>query len=119
MHAVSVAARPGMRRGEVAGLRGQDVDLEAGHLAVRHTITAIDDPIQGGMKLIHGEPKSGKGRRVDLDQDTVALIRSWKAQQAQDQLTTGGAWPAHGLVSPARTARSSTRTQPPPSSTGW
>ncbi|MEI2810821.1 MAG: tyrosine-type recombinase/integrase [Nocardioides sp.] len=95
---VRLAAFTGMRRGEVVGLRWQDVDLEAAHLAVRHTITAIDDPAQGGMKLVHGEPKSGKGRRVDLDQDTVALLRSWKAQQAQDQLAMGGAWPAHGLV---------------------
>lgn len=95
---VRLAALTGMRRGEVAGLRWQDVGLDAGHLAVRHTITAIDDPNQGGMKLVYGEPKSGKGRRVDLDQDTVALLRSWKAQKAQDQLAMGGAWPAHGQV---------------------
>ncbi|NHC24120.1 site-specific integrase [Nocardioides sp. IC4_145] len=50
------------------------------------------------MKVIHGQPKSGKGRRVDLDADTVAVLRSWKAQQAQDRLALGGAWPSHGLV---------------------
>lgn len=93
-----LAAYTGMRRGEVVGLRWQDVDLDAGHLSVRHTITAVDNPNGGGMKLIHGEPKSGKGRRVDLDAETVAVLRSWKAQQAQDRLALGGAWPNHGLV---------------------
>jgi len=93
-----LAAYTGMRRGEVVGLRWQDVDLDAGHLSVRQTITAMDDPARRGMRVIHGEPKSGKGRRVDLDAETVALLRSWKAQQAQDQLALGGAWPTHGLV---------------------
>lgn len=93
-----LAAYTGMRRGEVVGLRWQDVDLDAGHVSVRHTITAVDDANGGGMKLISGEPKSGKGRRVDLDAETVAVLRSSKAQQAEDRLALGGAWPAHGLV---------------------
>ena len=93
-----LAAYTGMRRGEVVGLRWQDVDLHAGHLSVRHTITAVGDANGGGMKLIEGAPKSGKGRRVDLDAETVAVLRSWKAQQAQDRLALGGAGPSHGLV---------------------
>lgn len=93
-----LAAYTGMRRGEVVGLRWQDVDLEAGHLAVRHTITSVDDPNGGGMKVIYGEPKSGKGRRVDLDQETVAVLKAWRFQQGKDRDGMGGAWPTHGLV---------------------
>lgn len=45
-----------------------------------------------------GEPKTGHGRRVDLDPATVAVLRAWRRQQAEDQLALGGAWPDHGLV---------------------
>jgi integrase len=94
-----LAAYTGMRRGEVVGLRWQDVDIDAGHLSVRHTITAqCDTGGGGGVKVILGEPKSGKGRRVDLDAETVSVLRSWRAQQAQDRLALDGAWPTHGLV---------------------
>ena len=96
---VRLAAFTGMRRGEVAGLRWQDVDLEAGCLYVRQTITTADDVARGsGMKLVTGSPKSGKGRRIDLDAETVAVLRSWRLQQAQDRMALLGAWPSHGLV---------------------
>lgn len=47
-----LAAMTGMRRGEVIGLRWQDVDLDARRLAVRHTITAI------GYEIGDSTPKS-------------------------------------------------------------
>lgn len=94
-----LAAFTGMRRGEVAGLRWQDVDLDAGCLFVRQNITTADDVARGsGMKLVTGVPKSGKGRRIDLDADTTAVLRSWRLQQAQDRMALVGAWPGHGLV---------------------
>jgi integrase len=37
-----VAAMTGMRRGEVLGLRWQDVDLDAGRFAVRYTLLSVD-----------------------------------------------------------------------------
>lgn len=96
---VRLAAFTGMRRGEVIGLRWQDVDLDARCLSVRQTITSADDVARGsGTKLITGSPKSGKGRRVDLDAETVAVLRSWRLQQAQDRMALMGAWPSHGLV---------------------
>ncbi len=93
-----LAAYTGMRRGEVVGLHWQDVDLDVGHLSVRKTITAVYKPNGGGMRVIHGEPKSGKVRRVDLDAETVAVLRSWKAKQAEDRLALDVAWPEDGLV---------------------
>jgi len=50
------------------------------------------------MKLVTGVPKSGKGRRIDLDAETVAVLRSWRLQQAQDRMALMGGWPSHGLV---------------------
>ena len=93
-----LAAFSGMRRGEIIGLRWQDVDLDGAHLAVRQTITTADDLERGtGAKIVTGPPKSGKGRRIDLDPETVAVLRSWRLQQAQDRLALG-TWPDHGLV---------------------
>lgn len=95
---VRLAAFTGMRRGEVIGLRWQDVDLDGASLSVRQTITTADDLERGtGAKVVQGPPKSGKGRRIDLDPETVAVLRSWRLQQAQDRLALG-TWPDHGLV---------------------
>lgn len=97
--ALHLAAFTGMRRGEVAGLRWQDVDLNGAFLTVRETRTSATDLGAGsGTRVIVGEPKSGHGRRVDLDPGTVAVLRAWRKRQAEDRLALGGAWPAHGLV---------------------
>lgn len=95
---IRLAAYTGMRRGEVCGLRWADLDVKSGHLSVRRTLTAMDPPDGLGMRLIGGEPKSGKGRRVDLDPETVEVLTGWRKQQMADQLALGGAWPDHGLV---------------------
>lgn len=92
-----LAAHTGMRRGEVAGLRWQDVDLVAGFLTVRQTRTSASNS-GAAVKVITDEPKSGKGRRIDLDPGTVAVLRTWRKRQAEDRLAVGGAWPGHGLV---------------------
>ena len=94
-----VAAYTGMRRGELCGLRWQDVDLNGGSLSVRQTRTSAADPDGGkGTRIIVGEPKSGKGRRIDLDPGTVGVLRSWRRLQAEDRMALAGAWPDHGLV---------------------
>ena len=80
-----LAAFTGMRRGEVCGLRWQDVDLEAGALSVRQTRTSAADADTGkGSHVIVGEPKSGKGRRIDLDPGTVKVLKAWRRQQAAE-----------------------------------
>lgn len=50
------------------------------------------------MKVVTGSPKSGKGRRIDLDAETVAVLRAWRLQQAKDRMALMGAWPSHALV---------------------
>ena len=63
----------GMRRGEIAGLRWSDVNLDAHRLAVRQTVTAT------GSQLTFGEPKTKRGKRsVALDRETVAALMAWK-----------------------------------------
>jgi integrase len=89
----AVAASTGMRRGEVLGLRWCDVDLDAGRLSVRQTLVTV------GYRIAYGEPKTERGRRqLPLDARTGAILRSHRAQQAQERLAWGPAYQDADLV---------------------
>jgi integrase len=71
----------GLRRGEVLGLRWEDVDLKRGRLAVRQTVVAI------GYDVDVSEPKTTTGRRsVSLDPTTVAALKAHRRRQAEELL---------------------------------
>jgi integrase len=96
---VLVAATTGMRRGEVLGLRWSDLDLDAGRLAVRQTLSAPRDPDTGRHVPIFGEPKTKRGRRsVPLPARTVAALRGHRKAQAAERLLVGPDYQDHGLV---------------------
>jgi integrase len=74
--ALWLAAMTGMRRGEVLGLRWSDVDLDGARLAVRRTASCA------GYKVHITTNKTATSRRaVDLDAQTVDVLREWRAQQ--------------------------------------
>ena len=88
-----LAASTGMRRGEVLGLRWQDVDLEAGRLSVAQGLVTV------GYEVQFSTPKTKRSRRrVELDPDTVAVLRSWRARQLAERMAWGPAWTDTGLV---------------------
>jgi integrase len=64
-------ATTGMRRGEVAGLRWVDVDLDAGRVfSPRRPRVVVN------FEVVVSEPKTAKGRRsLALDPATVASLR--------------------------------------------
>lgn len=70
-----LAAMTGMRRGEVVGLRWCDVDLPAGRLSVRRTV------VTAGYAVIESTPKNHVARTIDLDADTVTLLRAHRDGQ--------------------------------------
>ncbi|MGH9000169.1 MAG: tyrosine-type recombinase/integrase, partial [Acidimicrobiia bacterium] len=83
----------GMRRGEVLGLRWADVDLDAGRLAVRHTIGRV------GGKVLAGEPKTAKSKRsIALDPATVAVVRRHRIAQLEERLAWVGLYRDQDLV---------------------
>lgn len=84
----------GLRRGEVLGLRWIDLDLDRGFLTVVQQASVI------GHRVVYAVPKTkaGEQRVVALDAETVAVLRTWKAQQAVDRLAWGGGWSDTGLV---------------------
>src|SRR3954452_6908457 len=68
----------GMRRGEALALRWRDVDLDAGRVAVRRSVGVVKDKGRG-EQLVEGATKTGQSRVVDLDADTVATLRAYRA----------------------------------------
>ena len=86
-------ATTGMRRGEVAGLRWPDVDLEAGRVSPRRPRVVVN------YEVHVSEPKTAKGRRsLALDPATVAALRQHRARQAEERLAVGPRWQDSGLV---------------------
>lgn len=70
-----VLAYTGMRRGELLGLRWHDVDLEGCRIHVRRSRSAYRDKGQG-LTVVEGTTKTGRGRVVDLDPETVGVLRA-------------------------------------------
>ncbi len=86
-------ATTGMRRGEVVGLRWDDVDLDGDRLQVRQAVTTA------GNRIVIDGPKTRRSRRsVALDEDTVAALRSHRRRQAEERLVAGALWQNAGMV---------------------
>lgn len=72
----------GMRRGEIAGLKWDDVDWEGRRISVQRTLV----PTQGGPPRIH-ETKTATGRRpLDVGPETLRILRRHRARQAEEKL---------------------------------
>jgi integrase len=92
-----VAATAGLRRGELQGLKWEDLDLEAGTLQVRRTLS---EP-RGGY--IFEAPKSGKGRNIRLTQRATAALKEHRKRQVEERMRLGTLWLDHNLVFPSGT----------------
>jgi integrase len=86
-------ATTGMRRGEALGLRWADLDLADGAASIRQTVVCVNHQVQ------FGTPKTAAGtRRVDLDDGTIARLKSHRHRQLQERLRMGEGWRDHDLV---------------------
>ena len=90
-----LAVHTGMRRGELLGLKWDDVDLEGATVRVRRTLTRIDN----GRRLALGPPKNKKSRRtVRLTERAVEALRSHLERQLEDIEALGDLYKDQGLV---------------------
>ena len=72
-----VLAYTGMRRGEAVGLQRGDVDLDAATITVRRTRVPVQGEGRGKPgRFITSGPKAKKPRVIDLDPQTVEVLRS-------------------------------------------
>jgi integrase len=76
-----LAVTTGARQGELLALRWQDVDLEAGKVAINATLTRIDG------KWIRSNPKTaGSVRTVTLSQRAFTALKAHRLRMAEELL---------------------------------
>jgi integrase len=88
-----LAVTTGLRQGELLGLKWDDVDLEAGTLRVRRTLTTA----KGGPQLTAPKTK-GSRRTVKLTQSAVKALRSHLERQLDEIDKAGSLWRENGLI---------------------
>lgn len=102
-----VAALSGLRRGEVCGLRWDDVDLVNRTLVVRQQIVdvasaGVECPYCGGehRSFRFGSPKTAAGdhRVVDIDEHTTGVLLAHRLTQDAERTQWGVLYVDHGLV---------------------
>ena len=81
-------ALSGLRRGEIAGLRWCDVDLDA------KTLSVVNNRVDESGKVVENDPKSAMSRRtLPLPDRLVSMLKTAKTRQAAERLALGsGAW---------------------------
>lgn len=82
----AVAAGTGMRRGELLGLRWDGVDLDGRVLQVRHALS------RAGRRPYLKEPKSGRSRRLRVDDHVRDALAAQADRQARDARVAGPRW---------------------------
>ena len=93
-HAVWVLAlATGMRRGELLGLRWQDVDLEQRTLTLRHQLDRSGD----GWVAVPLKT-AGSSRTVTLPQEAVVALRQHRIRQVERRLAIGPRWQEWDVV---------------------
>jgi integrase len=79
-----LAASTGMRRGEVLGLRWQDIDFNNSRLGVRQTVITVN------YEVLLSTPKTVKGRRsIALDSRTLATLKEHRKRQLEERMSVG------------------------------
>jgi integrase len=87
----------GLRRGELLGLRWQDVDLDDAKLEVVQTLQRVS----GSLRLV--PPKTeDSARTVPLPLPCVEALREHKKRQFAERADAWRDWEDHGLVFPSR-----------------
>jgi integrase len=93
-----VAAILGSRRGEACGLRWPAVDLDGATLTIDNRLVTGRD--SNGHEVVVERPgtKGGNGRRVPLDERTIAELRRQRARLAERAMMCGVPFRADGFV---------------------
>lgn len=90
-----VAATLGLRRGELLGLRWEDLDLTRATLTVAQTVQRVDG------RLVVDETKSeASDATVPLPKITRRALAEHRDRQMNERVDAGEIWHEHGLVFP-------------------
>jgi integrase len=95
-----VALATGMRRGELLGLRWQDVDFERDILSVRQTVGALR-----GKPDVKPPKTRSSIRDVPVPSEVMAALREHRRRQNEQRLALGPVWEDNDLVFAAANGR--------------
>jgi integrase len=88
----TMAIETGMRRGELCGLKWENVDLASGKVSV------VEQLIKVGPNPIFGDTKNGRPRTITINPETVALLRAHRSLQLETKLENRAYYHDYGLV---------------------
>ncbi len=91
--AVNLAARMGLRRGEVCGLRWEHIDMTA------KTLYVCESYAQAGSAYIHKGPKSASSvRTLKIPKELITILERIKTEQEEHKQFFEGAYNNEGYV---------------------
>src|SRR4029079_12910902 len=90
-----VAATLGLRRGEVLGLRWEDLDLDRATLTVAQTVQRV-----AGQLLVDDTKSEASDATVPLPKVTRRVLVEHRDRQAKERVEAYDAWHDYGLVFP-------------------
>lgn len=95
LHALfELALHTGLRKGELLGLRWEDLDLDAGTAAVRRTLQRT---AAGGLTALPTKTRASE-RRIALPTRCVQLLKLHHEQQKREREAAGTTWQHGGHV---------------------
>ena len=83
----------GCRRGEIAGLKWDAVDMENGIIDIKETL--LYSPPRGTYA---DTPKNHKSRVLGISPQTTTLLKAWKAEQDRQKTNAAELWTDTGYV---------------------
>lgn len=90
-----VAATLGLRRGELLGLRWEDLDLRRATLTVAQTVQRVD-----GRLIVDDTKSVASDSTVPLPKITRRVLVEHQDRQDKERIDAGEIWHEHGLVFP-------------------
>ncbi|MGZ3630599.1 MAG: tyrosine-type recombinase/integrase [Ktedonobacteraceae bacterium] len=96
-----LALATGMRRGELLGLKWQDINFQTDMLQIRRILTRVPTKVKlpQAAAYVEAEPKTEKGRRsILLPPFVVEALKQHRARQLEARLKAGAAWQEHDYV---------------------
>jgi integrase len=93
-----IALLLGLRRGELTGLKEEDIDLEARTLEVRRQLQWSKLPGEERGRWIERAPKKGSQRVLPITQTVFRFVVRHLAQRSSEALAAGDAWKDSGYL---------------------
>jgi integrase len=85
---IHLALNTGCRRGELVGLKWSDINYNTGIL----TVSRSNYKLTGDSEIKSKSTKTGKSRTIMLPPYCLAMLKKFRAEQAQTQLLLGDRW---------------------------